>query len=213
MALIDISVPIHRSMLTYPGDPVFSIERVSDMAEGERSNLSVLSMSTHTGTHVDPPVHFIADGGTIDQVSLDVLVGEVITVDMRGVIAIGPEELTGAGLPAGTRRVLFRTDWSDRWSEPDPSFPGDYTALTVEGAGWIIERGIRLVGTDFISIEDAAAGGGTFPVHRALLGAGVVIVEGLDLREAPIGRSVLWCLPLKIRDGDGGPARAVLVTD
>ena len=211
--LIDVSVPIHPGMLTYPGDPTASVDRVVDMGQGETSNLSVLSMSTHTGTHVDPPIHFVADGATIDRVPLNVTVGPTVVVDMRGVQMIGERELEDAGLPDDTERVLFITDWSARWGEDPSAFPASYTALALEGARWLVERGIRLVGTDFISIEDADAGGGTYPVHRELLGAGVVIVEGLDLREAPAGRYTLWCLPLKIRDGDGGPARAILVKD
>ena len=211
--LIDVSVPIHSDMLTYPDDPTASVDRVVDMHEGETSNLSVLSMSTHTGTHVDPPIHFVADGATIDQVPLDITVGPAVVVDMRGVQTIGERELEDADLPDGTERVLFLTDWSARWAEASPAFPASYTALALDGARWLMERGIRLVGTDFISIEDADAGGGTYPVHLELLGSGVIILEGLDLREAPAGSYTLWCLPLKIQDGDGGPARAVLVGD
>ncbi len=213
MRIIDISVPVHPGMLTYPGDPKVSLERIDDMDHGDGSNLSVLSMSTHTGTHVDPPVHFVAGGETTDRIGFDVLVGEALVVDMRGVAAIGAAELQAADVPRDVVRVLFLTDRSAAWSEAASLFPDSYTALTADGAAWIVERGIRLVGTDFISIEDGDADGGTFPVHRALLGAGVLIVEGLDLRLAPLGRSTLWCLPLKIRDGDGGPARAILVTD
>jgi len=213
MRTIDISVPLHEHMLTYPGDPVVSLERIEDMGGGDPANLSVLSMSTHTGTHVDPPLHFVAGGAAIDAVSLDVLIGDAIVVDMRGIAAIGPHELAAADLPGGVERVLFLTDHSAAWAKSTTGWPERYTALTLDGARWIVDRGIRLVGTDFISIEDADAGDGTYPVHRTLLGAEVVILEGLDLRAAPVGRSTLWCLPLKIRDGDGGPARAVLVTD
>ena len=120
-------------------------------------------------------------------------------------------ELEAAGLPVGAERVLFLTDWSARWAEESPAFPDAVTCVSVEGARWLVDRGVRLVGTDFISIE--TADDPTFPVHRTLLGAGVAIVEGLDLRDVPAGRYTLWCLPLKLRDGDGGPARVVLVAD
>ena len=213
MRVIDISIPIHQGMLTYPGDPVVSLVRVVGMSDGEASNLSVLSMSTHTGTHIDPPLHFIADGASIDEVALDVFVGEAVVADMRGNASIGPDELKAADLAEGIERLLFLTDRSAAWSDPMTAWPKRYTALTLEGARWVVDHGVRLVGIDFPSIEDADAGSGTFPVHRTLLGAGVVILEGLDLRVAPVGRSTLWCLPLKIRDGDGGPARAVLVVD
>jgi len=209
--IIDVSVPVGPGMLTYPGDPVVSTERVSDMSSGDSSNVSLVSMSTHTGTHVDPPVHFVADGATIDQVPLDTLIGPARVIDMRGVSTIGAPELEDREVPASTERLLFLTDWSARWGEVSPTFPEVYTALSPDGARWLVERGVRLVGTDFISIE--STGDPTFPVHRTLLGANVAIVEGLDLREVRPGVYTLWCLPLKIRDGDGGPARAVLVSD
>jgi arylformamidase len=209
--IIDITLPVRPGMLTYPGDPVVSIERTSDMRAGELSNLSVLSMSTHTGTHVDPPIHFVDGGATIDQMSLDTLVGDALVVDMRGVGTIGSQELDALDLPDDAERLLFLTDWSGRWAERSPAFPDTVTCVSAEGAGWLISRGIRLVGTDFISIEGAVDP--TFPVHRALLGASIVVVEGLDLRDVTPGRFTLWCLPLKIQDGDGGPARVVLVAD
>ncbi len=209
--IIDVTLPIRPGMLTYPGDPIVAVERTSDMRNGDVSNLSILSMSTHTGTHVDPPIHFVEDGATIDALALDTLVGPAYVADMRGVGSIGASELGALELPDGVERLLFVTDWSTRWAERSPTFPDAVTAVTVDGTGWLIARGIRVVGTDFISIETAADP--TFPVHRALLGAGVAIIEGLDLRDVPAGRYTLWCLPLKIHEGDGGPARVVLVED
>lgn len=209
--MIDVTLSIRPGMLTYPGDPIVAIERTSDMANGAVSNLSVISMSTHTGTHVDPPIHFVEGGATIDQVPLDTLVGDALVADMRGVRTIGVPELEAAALPAEVRRVLFLTDWSARWAEGSPAFPDVVTCLSQEAARWLVDREIRLVGTDLISIE--GTDDATFPVHRTLLGAGIAIVEGLDLRDAPAGRYTLWCLPLKLRDGDGGPARVVLVAD
>ncbi len=209
--IIDVTVPVRPGMLTYPGDPIVSIERTSDMHDGGLSNLSVLSMSTHTGTHVDPPIHFVEDGATIDTLALDTLVGPAHVVDMRGVGSIGASELDALDLPPGVERLLFLTDWSARWAERSPAFPDAVTGVSVDGAVWLIARGIRLVGTDFISIE--TADDPTFPVHRALLGAGIAIVEGLDLRDVAAARYTLWCLPLKIHEGDGGPARVVLVAD
>ena len=209
--IIDATLPLGAGMLTYPGDPVVSLKRISDMSSGAASNLSLLSMSTHTGTHVDPPIHFVTGGTTIDRVPLDTLIGKASVVDMRGNATIGPRELDDAGLPPDTTRVLFLTDWSARWDEASPAFPESYTAVSSDGARWLVERGVRLVGTDFISIEGSADP--TYPVHRTLLGADIVIVEGLDLRDAHVGECAIWCLPLKIRDGDGGPARVVLIVD
>ena len=205
--LIDVSIPVGPGMLTWPGDPEMSIERVWDLERGEASNLSLLTMSTHTGTHVDPPVHFVPAGATIDQLPLEVFVGAAVVVDARGLSQIDASFLDGAGLPAGTPRVLFKTDWSARWdSDPAPTFPEAFTALSLDAARWLTDRRVRLVGTDFISVE--GMDDPTYPVHRHLLGAGVVVVEGLDLREVKPGTCRFTCLPLKIRDGDGGPARA-----
>ena len=111
----------------------------------------------------------------------------------------------------GVERLLFHTDWSARWAEPSPAFPDRATCVSAEGARWLVDHGLRLVGTDFISIEHADDP--TFPVHRSLLSAGITIVEGLDLRNVVPGRYTLWCLPLKIHEGDGGPARVVLVAE
>jgi arylformamidase len=207
MRVIDISIPIHVGMPTYPGDPIVVVDRVSDLDRGDGSNLSTLVMSTHAGTHVDPPLHFIEDGLSVDRIPFDTLIGEVHILDVRGAAAIGPDELEAADLPERPERLLFRT------SPPTPRSRTTASALTVDGARWVVERRIRLVGIDALSIEDLDAGGGTFPVHRTLLGSEVAILEGLDLHDAPVGRATLWCLPLKIRGGDGAPARAVLVVD
>lgn len=209
--MFDVTLSIRPGMLAYPGDPVVTIERTSNMRDGDVSNLSVVSMSTHTGTHVDPPMHFVDGGATIDQLSLDTLVGDTVVADMRGVGTIGAAELERAALPLDVERVLFLTDWSARWAEESPAFSDTAGCVSVEGARWLVDRKVRLVGTDFISIE--GTGDPTYPVHRALLGTGIAVVEGLDLRDVPAGRYTLWCLPLKLRDGDGGPARVVLVAD
>jgi arylformamidase len=209
--VIDVSLPLSPEMLVWPNEPGVELEPISMLERGDSANVSMLRLGTHTGTHVDPPVHFLVGGATIDHVSLDVLIGRAVVADMRGVTSIGPAELEAADI-AEEERVLFLTDWSARWSyDPPPPFPEAYTALTPGGAAWMVDRGMRLVGTDFLSIE--LRGARDHPVHRTLLAAGVAIVEGLDLREALPGPYTLVCLPLKIAEGDGGPARAVLIED
>jgi len=206
MTPIDVSLPLFVGMPAFPDDPPFATEPVRRLARGDAYNLSRLSFGSHAGTHVDPPRHFLPDGASVDRLDLETLNGpcRVVGVD-RAVRAIGPAELTG--IPAGTTRVLLRTANSDRWAERLAYFP-DYAALTVDGAKHLIASGVRLVGIDALSVESDA--GGTFPVHRELLGRGIPILEGLLLSAAPPGPYDLHCLPLALRDGDGGPARAVL---
>ena len=146
----------------------------------------------------------------MDELALDVLVGPATVVDLTGRPGpIDPADLEAAGVAAGTERVLLRTDNSSLWRARPPVLPESYVSLSPAGAEWLVERGTRLVGADFLSVESPAGDG--YPVHRCLLGAGVVLVEGLDLSGAPAGRYLLACLPLKVVGGDGAPARAVLM--
>jgi len=209
MPIYDISLSISPSLPTWPGDrsPV-QIEPVARIAEGSRANVSRITLGTHTGTHVDPPIHFVANGKTVDQLDLEVLIGPALVVDLRGRRAIAAADLE-ATVPAGVERVLFKTDNSRLWAE-GTAFTSDYVGLTAEAAHWLVERGLRLVGTDFLSVQrysDPHPG-----AHNTLLGAGVIIVEGLNLFDVPPGLYQLICLPLKIAQGDGAPARAVLVS-
>ncbi len=206
---IDVSLPIGPDLLTWPGDPAIEIERRLRIAKGDAANVSELRIGTHTGTHVDPPVHFVEGAVGIDAVPLDALMGECIVADATGVRGeMGPAELDALGVPLGTERLLLKTDNSAIWRSLPAPFPAEYTCLSPEGARWIVERGIRLVGVDFLSVE--RRGSKSHPVHIELLTNGVVIVEGLDLGEVEPGRYTLTVLPLRIVDGDGGPARAVL---
>jgi arylformamidase len=207
--LIDVSLPIGPDLLTWPGDPGLDVRPSKRISEGDAANVSELRIGTHTGTHVDPPVHFVEGTDPIDLVSLDVLYGQAVVADLTGVAAIGPTELEGLGLPEGTERLLCRTKNSELWTRMPVEFPDDYVAVTPEGARWLVDRGLRLVGVDFLSVEAKGAGG--HPVHHTLLENGVVIVEGLNLSEVEPGDYTFACLPLRITDGDGGPARAMLV--
>ncbi len=209
--IYDISLGVAPDMLTWPGDPPVEVDPAKRIAKGDSSNVSELRLGTHTGTHVDPPFHFIEGGATTDALDLSVLVGPAQVVDLRGVReSITPKELEALDLPEGTRRILFRTNNSAMWSEERGRFPETYTALSPDGAHWCVGRGIRLVGTDFLSIEHKGAPG--HPTHVALLEAGVIIVEGLDLSAVDPGAYELAVLPLKILGGDGAPARAILRT-
>jgi arylformamidase len=209
--IIDISLGIGPDMLTWPGDPPVEIDPAKRLAKGDTVNVSELRLGTHTGTHVDPPFHFIDGAPTAEALDLNVLVGPAVVADLRGAGAtITPAELEALNLPSGTERLLFRTPNSELWTSSPVRFPDSYTALTPDGAHWCVDRGIRLVGTDFLSIEQRGAPG--HPTHVTLLKAGTIILEGLDLWRVEPGAYDLFVLPLKILGGDGAPARAIVRT-
>ena len=201
----DISMTIENGMLSWPSDGPVSIEKVRSMENGELLNLSRLDMSAHTGTHVDAPVHFIQEGSGIDSVPLDILIGPAAVVHLPGVREIGAGELKAAGIPPDTQRLLLKTENGKLLGQKQ--FQKDYSFFTLEGAQYIIDSGVRLVAIDYLSI--AAYGSGE-AVHQALLGKGIVIIEGVDLREISAGPYNMIALPLKIGGCDGAPARVVL---
>ena len=210
--LHDISLPLGKDTLVWPGDPPIEVTPKLRIANGDAANVSELRMGTHSGTHVDPPVHFVEGAPAIDQLSLDRVVGPALVVDLREANGpIGPVELEGLGLGREVTRLLLRTSNSTLWRSLPVGFPDAYACLSPEGAKWIVQNGIELVGIDFLSIEARGATG--HPVHHILLENGVVIVEGLDLGNVEPGTYTLVCVPLRVVDGDGGPARAVLIGD
>jgi arylformamidase len=208
--IIDISVAVHAGLATYPGNPTPSVTPVLRIGAGDSSNVSELRLGTHAGTHVDPPAHFFDGALAADALPLDALVGPATVLDLTRVErAVTPADLDAAGFPPGAERVLLRTRNSARWREPGAAFDRDYVSLAPDAARLLVERGVRLVGIDALSIEGFGAPGR--PTHRTLLAAGVVIVEGLDLSNAAAGDYLLVCLPLKLVGADGAPARAVLL--
>lgn len=208
--IIDISLGIGPDLLTWPSDPDAVVERAKKIEAGDSSNVSELRLGSHTGTHVDPPVHFLPGEGGVDSIPLDVFYGPAVVADLTDVEGpIGAERLSDLDLDAAVERLLLKTTNSDIWKQPRPEFPEKYVSLGLDGAEWAVDRGLRLVGIDFLSIEVAV--NGDHPVHRTLLGGGAIIVEGLNLGEVEPGEYLLSCLPLKILDGDGAPARAALI--
>jgi arylformamidase len=206
MDWIDVSVPLHEDMAVFTGDPRFHIERTSSMADGAVCNVSRMDLGVHTGTHVDAPVHFLDGGEGAETIPLDALIGPAWVVDAA---AAGPtitaEDVEGFDIPAGEVRLLFRTRSANLWDAPafDPAF----VAPDATGAEALVRRGVRLIGMDYLS---AAPFGDPTPTHRILLSAGVVVLEGLDLRAVTPGSYELLCLPLRIVGSDGAPARALL---
>lgn len=204
MKIHDITVPLSDELPTYPGDPPVSIEPVTRISRGDTANVSGIVMTTHSGTHLDAPRHFSDGGATVDHIPLTLLVGMARVVEIRGVREIGRKEL--ARLPVrGVERILLRTDGGKLWNRP--GFNEDFPFLTEDGARYLLEAGVKLVGIDYLSIERFDSGG---EVHRLLLGNGVLILEGLNLEGVEPGKYELICLPLKVKGGDGAPVRALL---
>lgn len=201
---IDISVPLHPSMPVWPGSSGVLLHQARAIAAGDPANESKLEMNVHCGTHVESPLHFIDGAGPMSTIPLAVLVGPARVEHIRHAVAIGPEEL--ASVPVGTERLLLRTSNSEFWPSAG-SFRRDYVALTLDGARWIVDRGIRLVGVDYLSVQ---RWGDDPETHRVLMRAGVTILEGIDLSSAPAGEYRLTCLPLRIETTEAAPARAIL---
>ncbi len=204
MKIYDITVPLSAELPAFPGDPRVALEPLSSLAGGDPFNVSRLVMTTHSGTHLDPPRHCDDRGMAADALPLSLLMGDALVAEIAGVKRIGRDEL--ARLPLkGEERFILKTDNSRLWKLK--GFAEDFVHLAADGARYLAEMGIRLVGIDYLSVERADADG---EVHRLLLGNGVVILEGLNLAGVPPGRYELICLPLKIANGDGAPARALL---
>ena len=207
MKIIDISVALNSEMPAWPGSARFSISWSSRIENGDDFNSSVLVCDSHSGTHVDAPLHFIPAGATVDHLDLDVLNGLCQVVFLPDNRVIDAALLAGVQVPAGTSRLLLRTDNSRLWTDSGSVFEKDFAAISLDAADWIVEHGIQLVGIDYLSIEKFQQG---TEVHKKLLANGVVILEGLDLTDVPAGEYELLCLPIKIAGAEGAPARAVL---
>ncbi len=204
--LLDVSVLLSPGIAAYPGNPEFDIQPVNRIASGDAANNSRLVMGTHTGTHVDAPKHFFDDGHGVDQMPLDLLVGRARVIDMPVRGPITAKHLESAGLREDLR-VLLRTPNSALWNTKQP-FHEEYTHLSGDGAKFLVEQGVKVVGVDYLSVEKFHTPG--HPAHHALLGAGAIIIEGLDLSDAEPGVYEMYCLPLRIEGADGAPARVVL---
>ena len=203
---IDVSMPVRGGMPHWPGDPAPRIERIAEVGAGDPATVSQIAFSVHTGTHVDAPLHFIAGGRALDEMPLDAVIGPARVIEVRDRTAIGAEELRRHAIRRG-ERVLLRTRNSERAGGLD-RFTEEFVTLAADGARFLAARGVRVVGIDALSID--RYGDRTFGSHHALLGAGIWIIEGLDLSGVAPGRYELVCLPLRIADCEAAPARAAL---
>ena len=208
MRIYDISLPISPELPTWPGDPAITLERIEKIEEGANANVSRLEMSAHSGTHVDAPFHFLSGGSTIEKLSLKILTGRVYVLHLPNVNIITADDLKRADIPPRTRRIIFKTRNSSYWAKKTPTFQTDFVGLSLDGAKYLVDRGVKLVGIDYLSISPYKQ---SRPIHEVLLNAGMVIVEGLDLSGVSQGRYTLYCLPIKLAGSDGAPARAMLV--
>ena len=202
--IYDVTIPISQNLPVWPGDPRVRLERSRFVDGGNVVNTLRMRLGNHTGTHVDAPRHMLEAGATLDRIPIERWLGpaRVVAIDAP---MIGPAELTTVDLE-GADKVLFKTRNAGKMREPE--FDPDFVALEPEGARLLVERGVRLVGIDYLGIEAYASR--DFATHHILLGSGVLIIEGLDLAEVPPGDYELLCLPLAIEDGDGAPARVIL---
>ncbi len=204
----DISLGIHPGMVVWPGHPPVVIERYRSLSRGESSNSSSVAFSVHTGTHVDAPSHFLEGRASVDEIEPSTLIGEAHVFELMDVSEITEKELERLVIPPSVTRVLFKTRNSLRWAKREVTFSPDYVSLSTLGARWLAARGIRLVGVDYLSIQkfrDKES-----KTHEVLLGAGIAILEGLDLHLIRPGKYELLCLPIRILGADGAPARALL---
>ena len=204
---IDISMPLTADLPTWPSSPGLTICRLASMERGDEANVSALSMDVHSGTHVDAPRHFVAEGRELEEMGLAPFVGTAEVVDVSHAEVIDADVL-GAVVPAAAQRILLRTRNSRIEGFRRGGFRPDYAALTPGGAAWLADRGTLLVGIDYLSIQlyddppDA---------HTALLGADVCLLEGLVLNHVSAGRYLLACLPLRLDGVEAAPARAILL--
>ena len=212
MPIYDITVPISNELPTWPGDPSVQLTVWRSLSSGDGANVSMLNFGAHTGTHVDAPAHFIEGAAKIESLPLDIMIGAAQVIEVPPDLHAIEEEFVLDHCAPETTRVLFKTRNSAFWSESDPVFHTDFTYLDLKAAQRLVERGIKLVGIDYLSIEKYESPKNE--THLALLSHGVVILEGLNLTDVPAGQYELICLPLRLRNskGDGAPARAVLRT-
>jgi arylformamidase len=205
MKLIDVSVPLDAQLPTYPHNTPFSLEPIKRLSRGDSSNVSTLHMSAHTGTHVDAPRHFFDAGAGTEALPLELLVGRARVIEIDSRTGVAAEDLAPLGL-SDDIRVLIKTHNSRLWGSP--IFHEDYVGVTESGARHLVDHGIKVVGVDYLSVEMFRTPGA--PAHHVLLGAGTIVIEGLNLRDVDPGIYEMLCLPLRVVGSDGAPARVVL---
>lgn len=203
---IDVSVPLRTGMVHWPNNPPVRIERMLDIEHGDAANVSTLSMGSHTGTHMDAPLHFVRGGKGLDEMPLEATIGRARVIEIHDAESVKPEELRPHHIRGG-ERILFKTQNSARrWHEE--AFIEDFVYVSQEAARYLATQEVSTIGTDYLSVGGFLKDG--VETHQALLEAGIWVIEGLDLSQVESGEYELTCLPLKVERGDGAPARAIL---
>jgi arylformamidase len=205
--IYDVTVPITNTMPVWPGDPPVELRRQSHESRDHSHIVTVtgIRMGSHTGTHFDAPFHMINGGKKLDEFSLDVFVGKATVFEIPGARSIGRSELERFNWNA-VERVLFKTDNSSHWQ--DRTFYEEFVYLQPDGAEFLVERRMRLVGIDYLSIDKFKSE--SHPTHMVLLTKDILIMEGLNLKNVPQGEYMLYALPLNLQDAEGAPGRVIL---
>ena len=205
---IDISIPLRHAMVHWPTDSPTLVRRILDVDKGDKVTMSEMTMISHTGTHMDAPLHFIYGGKTIDEMPLDTAIGLSRVIEIKDTESVKKEELASFNIQRG-ERILFKTRNSDRVYRTD-EFVDDYVYISTDAARFLAEKGVRVIGLDYISIGSYKLESNVKDTHETLLSRGIWIIEGLNLSGVKAGNYELICLPIKLEKGDAGLARAIL---
>jgi arylformamidase len=208
MPIYDVSLAISPDLPTWPGDPDLRLERVADLDRGDEATLTKLECCVHLGTHFDAPAHVVRGGRGIDALDLNVLMGPCWVAHVPDAGVIDATRFDRLSVPIGATRLLIRTRNSDLWARGETTFQRNFVAITPSGAEWLVTRGVRLIGVDYLSVGSLEDG---LLTHEILLGAGLILIEGLNLSGIAAGEYHLIALPLKLKDADGAPGRVVLI--
>jgi arylformamidase len=205
MKLIDVTVPLDTRLPTYPGNTPYTLEAIKRMARGDSSNVSSVHLSVHAGTHVDAPRHMFDEAGGIETLSLDMLCGRTRVIELTTRKGITSEDLSPFDLSEDVR-LLLKTCNSRLWGSPE--FHADFVGVTESGARFLVDHGVKVLGVDYLSVEEFKKPGA--PAHRTLMRGGTIVIEGLNLRDVEPGTYEMFCLPLSLVGSDGAPARVIL---
>lgn len=211
MKMYDASVPLRVPMVGWPGDPAFGKSEVSHIDRGDAATVHLIQMTTHTGTHIDAPGHFISTGYSVDAIPLEALIGSCVVVECLDPVVsrdFFTQQFHRGPIPS---RILVKTENSRRRLLDSNEFHQDFVALDEGAARWLVENKVLTIGVDYLSIERFDSP--QHPVHKILLGAAIAVLEGVRLVAVPVGSYQLTALPLRLEGQDGSPARIILIED